>query len=219
MHNAKKDYANMLNHQIRALLSEYVLNLCDDNSSSQSDISSKIKGASEFSSFLTSRLDLMNNLTDFSALESINNSTTTTNNQLSFDISDAFDNVVDNNDGDDDDVATLEESVIVSNSDNNTKSKIYVSKKWSRDLIEKLENFTLDFIKSKKKVTRDKVLTAFNNSMLNEIPVEDRVVVGNRNAPYIAKYWKNINNRLVQTNKVFLVDGEFVYNENFQETA
>ena len=129
------------------------------------------------------------------------------------DIPELEDNLTDNK------IVLSEETVFdsVSELDSNTKSKNFVNKKWSRDLIDRIENFSLDHIKSKKKVSRDKLLQEFNNKMLNDIPSEERLVSGNKNAAYIAKFWKNINNRLIKTGKVTLVDEHFVYNEKYLE--
>lgn len=214
----KKGLSNMLSHQIKTLLSEYIKDVCNNETSSIFDTASKIKGASDFSLLITTRLDIMNNLTDFSALEAINTQSTTTYHQLVLDtlvsdIPELEDNLTDNK------IVLSEETVFdsVSELDSNTKSKNFVNKKWSRDLIDKIENFSLDHIKSKKKVSRDKLLQEFNNKMLNDIPSEERLVSGNKNAAYIAKFWKNINNRLIKTGKVTLVDEHFVYNEKYLE--
>jgi len=208
----------MLSHQIKTLLSEYIKDVCNNETSSIFDTPSKIKGASDFSLLLTTRLDIMNNLTDFSALETINTQSTTTYHQLVLDTLDSDipeleDNLTDNK------IVLSEETVFdsVSELDSNTKSKNFVNKKWSRDLIDKIENFSLHHIKSKKKVSRDKLLQEFNNVMLNDIPFEERLVSGNKNAAYIAKFWKNINNRLIKPGKVYLVDEHFVYNEKYSE--
>jgi hypothetical protein len=196
----------MLSHQIKTLLSEYVQGVCNDKVSTIFDATSQIKGASDFSLLLIAKLDIMENLTDFSALETIHAQSTTTNQQLSFDTPELEDSLPD------DKPVSSEEPDSESDSNSNTKSKNYVSKKWPRELIENLMDFSLDQIKTKKRIHRDKLLAAVNNIKLNEIPIEDRIKHGNKNAAYVAKYWKNINNRLIQTGKVSLVDDYFIYN-------
>jgi hypothetical protein len=196
----------MLSHQIKTLLSEYVQGVCNDKVSTIFDAPSQIRGASDFSLLLIAKLDIMENLTDFSALETIHVQSTTTIQQLSFDTPELEDSLPDYK------PVPSEEPDSDSDSNSNTKSKNYVSKKWKRELIENLMDFSLDQIKTKKRIHRDKLLAEVNKIKLNEIPIEDRIKHGNKNAAYVSKYWKNINNRLIQTGKVSLVDDYFIYN-------